>query len=166
MIYEDIFRELHHAKIQYLVVGGVAINLYGVLRSTADLDMMLQLADDDNVKRFIGILKSLNYRPRAPVSMDDFADPSKRASWIKEKGAVVFTFLRPDSYEQIDVFLSDPINFDEAYKSRKDMKVGDLTIAVPSVAHLKALKRIAHREKDLADIKQLEKLEKLDHEST
>lgn len=166
MFYEDVFRELQNAKVQYLVVGGIAVNLYGALRSTADLDMMLYLADDENVKNFIDVVKRLGYRPRAPVPMDDFADATKRASWIKDKGALVFTFLRPNSYEQIDIFLDDPIDFIEAYKSRKEFRVGDLVIAAPSIEHLKMMKRKAHRDKDLADLKQLEKLERLDHEST
>lgn len=35
MFYEAVFRELYKEKIEYLVVGGVAINLYGILRATA-----------------------------------------------------------------------------------------------------------------------------------
>jgi hypothetical protein len=100
------------------------------------------------------------------VSIDDFVDAEKRASWIKEKGALVFTFLRPDSYEQIDVFLTDPIDFNEAYRARKDFQVDDIVISVPSLAHLKAMKQKANRDKDLADVKQIEKLEKMDRESS
>ena len=46
MIYEDVFRKLQEKKVQYLVVGGIAINLYGILRATADLDIMLQLKNE------------------------------------------------------------------------------------------------------------------------
>ncbi len=165
MIYQDVFQELGKAKIKYLVVGGIAINLYGVLRATADLDMMIYLADNANVNKFVEVVKNLGYKPRAPVSIEDFGNPAKRKMWIKDKGALVFTFLRQNSYEQIDVFLEEPIDFMEAYKTRKDFRIGDVTISVPSLENLKFMKWKAHREKDLSDIKQLEKLEKMGHES-
>jgi hypothetical protein len=46
MIYEEIFREFEKAKVRYLFVGGVAINLYGYVRLTMDLDIMAVLSDD------------------------------------------------------------------------------------------------------------------------
>jgi hypothetical protein len=38
MLYEDIFRTLAEKKIDYVVVGGVALVLHGVVRLTGDLD--------------------------------------------------------------------------------------------------------------------------------
>ena len=78
----------------YLVVGGVAVNLYGVLRTTADLDLMVHLRDGDNAHGFVAAMKELNYKPRAPVNADDFADPLKRQEWIQDKRALVFTWAR------------------------------------------------------------------------
>ncbi len=40
MIYEDIFREFELKGVCYLVVGGVAVNFYGYVRITMDLDIM------------------------------------------------------------------------------------------------------------------------------
>src|SRR5690348_9531922 len=105
MIYEDVFRKPAEQSTRYLVVAGMAINFYGILRATADLDMMLQLEDGENVRRFVQAIKELGFRPRVPVSTEDFADPEKRRIWREEKGAEVMTFLRPNSFEQVDVFL-------------------------------------------------------------
>lgn len=161
MIYEDIFRNLKKQKVQYLVVGGVAINLYGILRATADLDLMIQLKDDQNVERFISVLKKSGFRPRVPVSLDDFTDPEKRESWKKDKGALVMTFVKPNSFEQIDVFLENPLNFDNSYKRRKVATIGSLKISVISLDDLKKLKTIAGREKDRSDLQQIEKVKRL-----
>jgi hypothetical protein len=162
MIYEAVLRELHKEKVQYMVVGGVAINLYGILRATADLDLFLWLGDKDNVTKFISIMKRLGYRPRVPVSAEDFGDPSKRQSWLKDKGALVFTFILPNSYEQVDVFLNEPVPFNDAFKRRRTMPVSDFEISVASMDDLKTMKQKAGREKDLSDVALLKKREELD----
>jgi predicted nucleotidyltransferase len=161
MFYEQVFRELQKHEVRYLVVGGVAVNLYGVLRTTADLDLIVHLADDENVRRFVAAMKELKYKPRVPVNSDDFADPQKRQEWMIEKGAVVFTWVAPQSYEQVDVFLHDPIVFEEAYRRRRVVSADDFEISVVSLKDLKKLKQAAGRAKDLSDLKQLSKVEQL-----
>jgi hypothetical protein len=41
MYYEDVFKKLDEKGIRYLVVGGVALVLHGVIRLTADLDLLV-----------------------------------------------------------------------------------------------------------------------------
>lgn len=129
---------------------------------TADLDLMVHLTEGGNVKRFVEAMKELGYKPRAPVKSEDFADAQKRQEWIKDKGALVFTWIAPKSYEQVDVFLHDTIPFDEAYQRRRVLSVSDFKISVISLEDLKKLKQDSGREKDFADLKQLSKVEKLD----
>jgi hypothetical protein len=166
MFYEAVFRALDKHQVQYLVVGGVAVNLYGVLRMTADLDLMVHLADGKNVRHFVSAMKELGYKPRAPVPADDFADAQKRQEWIKDKGALVFTWVAPQSYQQVDVFLHDPISFEKAYQRRRLVPAADFKISVVSLEDLKKLKEDAGRAKDLSDLNQLSKIEKLDEPSS
>ena len=161
MFYENVFRALYKHEVRYLVVGGVAVNLYGVLRMTADLDLIVHLTEGDNVKRFVAVMKELGYKPRAPVNADDFSDAQKRQEWIKDKGALVFTWVAPKSYEQVDVFLHDPIVFEEAYQRKRVVPVADFNITVVSLDDLKKLKRDSGRDKDISDLNQLSKVEKL-----
>jgi hypothetical protein len=49
---EGILDALNQARVRYLIVGGVADVLHGYLRTTADLDLIIQL-DRDNVLRAI-----------------------------------------------------------------------------------------------------------------
>lgn len=69
---EKLLRELHRAKIPYLVVGGMAVNLHGYDRSTGDLDIMVSLKTAD-VTRLVKVIKMIGFRPRLPVSLDDEA---------------------------------------------------------------------------------------------
>src|SRR5262245_15818038 len=87
---ERVLEALNAAGVRYLVVGGVAVVLHGHLRTTADLDLVVQL-DRDNVLRAMRALTDLGYRPRAPVSAETFADEEVRESWVRDKGLTVFS---------------------------------------------------------------------------
>jgi predicted nucleotidyltransferase len=41
-IYAEIFKAFNGAKIEYLIVGGVAVNLYGYNRFTGDIDILVE----------------------------------------------------------------------------------------------------------------------------
>jgi hypothetical protein len=60
MLYEQLFKSLHTHHIRYLIVGAVAVNLHGIPRMTADLDVMMDL-DEENVRRFIEMITGLGY---------------------------------------------------------------------------------------------------------
>ena len=48
--YKSIFKELNRLKINYLVVGGLAVNFHGVPRMTYDIDLMILLKSDNILK--------------------------------------------------------------------------------------------------------------------
>ena len=70
---ESVFEALNQACARYLVAGGVAVNLHGYQRMTADLDLVIKL-DDNNIKKTLTALKLLGYSPIIPVTANDFAD--------------------------------------------------------------------------------------------
>lgn len=156
--YEEVFKALQEKRVNYLVVGGIAVALHGVPRFTADADFVLELIPE-NINKFIVAMKELGYKPKAPVDPSDFADAGKRAEWIKEKGLTVFSFWKEDDpLKLIDVFVSNPIDF-KAMKREKLVKMAaGVEIPIPSVKHLIELKKIAGRPEDLRDIEFLEKL--------
>ncbi|MCD6254817.1 MAG: hypothetical protein J7J44_00915 [Deltaproteobacteria bacterium] len=67
MIYEEIFREFEQIGVRYLIVGGMAVNLYGYLRLTIDLDLMVDLSDE-NLSKIINVMERLGYIPKVPVN--------------------------------------------------------------------------------------------------
>jgi hypothetical protein len=166
MLYEELFRGLDAARIEYLVVGAVAINLHGIPRMMADLDLMVKLSEH-NLDAFVRAVTALGYRPRVPVAATDFLDPAKRREWQESKSMVMFTWIhsgRP--YEEIDVFLENPNDFQSAYSKRKSLPVEDFTIPVAGVADLIAMKQLSGREQDSADITALTRLLQLDEEGS
>ena len=83
-IFRNLFSSLNSDGVKYLVAGGIAVNLYGIERATADLDIVLKL-DRENIKRFIEVAKELGLKPKIPVKIDDFADSEKEIDGLKKK---------------------------------------------------------------------------------
>src|ERR1700693_4642863 len=111
MLYEELFAKLAEARIRYVVVGGVALVLHGVVRFTADLDLLVAL-EEENLRSFVAAMTALAYRPKLPVSVDDLLDPRIRARWKRERGMQVLSFYHPQRpLELVDVFIDEPINF-------------------------------------------------------
>jgi hypothetical protein len=111
--YKKIFKGLNRAGIDYLVVGGLAVNFHGIPRMTYDLDLML-LLESDNILKMVAKLTKWGYRPQAPVDPRDLADATRRESWIAEKGMKAFSFSSPTQpIGEIDLVVEAPISFDQ-----------------------------------------------------
>jgi hypothetical protein len=160
MYYENVFRALEKNKIRYAVAGGVALVLHGVVRFTADLDLIVDL-EPDNLKRFVQAMTELGYRPRNPVKAADILDPAIRNGWKREKNMEVFSFVDPaQQMTLIDVFIEEKIPFREVMQEIVQMTAKGITISVVSLRHLKRLKQAAGRPQDIADIAAIEALGK------
>lgn len=157
-----IFAALAQAGARYVVVGGVAVVLHGHPRFTADLDLVLSL-DPENVGRALEALRSLGYRPRAPVPAEQLADPAIRAAWIEEKGLTVFSFSSGTlPATEVDVFVEEPFPFEDAYRRGVRVDLGGAQVVIASIDDLIQLKRAANRPKDLEDIAALEAIARLE----
>jgi predicted nucleotidyltransferase len=157
LFYEDIFKALESNRVKYLVIGGVAVNLYGVQRATGDIDLMLAM-DKDNLLKFAAISKELGLAPKAPVKAEELADPAKLKAWRDEKNMRVFSFVHPDySYIMIDIMTDNYISFEEAYKKRNILPAWGIHVSCVSLDDLIKLKEISGREQDLSDIEALRK---------
>lgn len=106
--FEQIFAALRSAAVRYVVVGGVAVNLRGYQRFTKDLHLVVELIPD-NARRALEALQGLGYKPNIPVKAADFADPEIRASWIRDKGVMVFQMYSDRSRVTVDIFVEHPI---------------------------------------------------------
>ncbi len=161
MIYEEIFREFEQKDVRYLIVGGMAVNLYGYLRLTIDLDLMVDLSDE-NLSKIINVMERLGYIPKVPVNPHEFISKEKRDEWIRNKGAIVFTFIDPKApFKVIDIFLVNPIDFEEAYTNKKVMKIKGISINIASIDDLIKMKSACGRPRDIEDIDHLMRIKEL-----
>lgn len=160
MFYEEIFEKLNDSGIDYVVVGGVALVLHGVVRLTADLDIMVHL-EEGNLRKFVAVMNELGYRPKAPVKAEDFVSAKNRKRWIHEKNMKVFSFFHPKKpISLLDVFVEEPIEYKTIRSDAVQIMSGNVSIPVVSIKHLIKLKRISGRPQDIADIAALKEIEK------
>lgn len=156
--YQKILEELSKAQIKYLIVGGFAVNFHQVQRATVDLDLIIHL-EEANVLKFTSMMKNLGYIPKVPVMPEDFANPAIRKVWIEEKNMKVFSYTLPNNpFETIDVFVEEPMPFEEMWQRRFEVNAFNCTLFVVGLEDLITMKKAAGRDKDEFDIKQLEKL--------
>ena len=45
MEYLELFSKLEQFKVRYLICGGLAVNIYGIPRMTADIDLLLDFTE-------------------------------------------------------------------------------------------------------------------------
>ncbi|MBI5750196.1 MAG: hypothetical protein HZA00_13845 [Nitrospinae bacterium] len=158
--FKNLFSSLNKKKVRYLVAGGIAVNLYGIERATADIDLVVDL-EESNLTRFIKIVKELGFRPKIPVRFEDFIKKENREEWINQKRMKVFSIFDPkNSYFLLDIFVETPFDFNKVYKEREKMKFENIIISVVPMKELIKMKEKAGRPQDRADVFYLKKIMK------
>lgn len=161
MFYGDVFKALNKDRVRYVVAGGTAVVLHGYPRLTQDLDLVVHL-EAKNLNRFYEALVKIGYRPRVPVTRDQFIDGRQRKRWQKDKGMIVFSFVHKDPpFKVIDMFVEEPIRFDYIYKRKIMARAGNMLVPLMCIDHLKKLKQKAGRPQDLIDIVQLNAINRM-----
>ena len=152
MYYKDLLEAFEQEKIQYLLVGGVSVTLYGVPRMTQDIDFVISTTSE-NIEKVVNVLKKLDYIPRLPVDPMQLLDESMRRLWIEEKNLKAFSFYhKTHQYRVVDILLVHNLDFHESYENRNQISVWGMKINLVSVGDLIKMKEFSGREKDLSDV--------------
>ena len=139
------FREflacLNHANVEYLLVGGFAVNHYGYHRSTEDIDFWIAVSDE-NFERLLAAIRAF--------FGEDLAGLDKNFLMCNES----LYFGRVPN--KIEVFQNaSGIKFAEAYPRRVETTLEGLPVKMICLTDLKLNKRASGRHKDLADLDNL-----------
>ena len=157
----EILFALTDAKVEFVVGGDVAAVLHGVERVTMDIDLALDM-DPANVEKFLRVIHELGLQPRVPVSARDLMSREAVQRMVAEKGALVFSFVDFDRpLRHVDIFLQDNLSFEELSRDALKVVIENRAIKIMGISKLLETKRAITplRDKDLIDIKQLEKLQ-------
>jgi len=160
-LYKKIFKELEEAKINYLIVGGIAVNLYGYTRFTGDIDILLAL-NPANLAKMDKLMHKLNYIERIPVNIKDLGNKAKLNEFTKKKGLKAYTYISNSQPQlDIDIIVKESSHFKDYYKEKTIIQVWEMKLPVVSIDDLIKMKKSAKRDKDLLDLEALLKLKKL-----
>src|SRR5262245_55136988 len=163
----EILFALTDAQVEFVVGGGVAAVLHGVERVTLDIDLALDM-DPVNVEKFLQVMRNLGLQPRVPVPARDLMSREAVQRMVAEKGALVFSFVDFDRpLRHVDIFLQDNLSFEELSHGARKIVIEGRPIKIMGIGKLLETKRAITpmRDKDLIDIKQLEKLQNQSEES-
>jgi hypothetical protein len=136
---------LNKYLVNYLIIGGYAVNLYGYSRMTEDVDILFK-PDRRNGEKIIKALKEFG------------VDPDSIANHNFEES----THLRLGEYPNSIDLINDTVGLDlsTVFENCKIFKIGDIHAKVIDLDDLIANKLALNTYKDLADAEVLKKLKK------
>jgi predicted nucleotidyltransferase len=153
--FQTIFKELNGLGIDYLVIGGLAVNFHGVPRMTYDIDLMV-LLEQENILKLVTKLTQWGYKPKIPIDPRELADEMKRNSWIQDKGMKALNFYSETlPIAEIDIVIETPIPYEQLRSRAVRIELQDEKIPTVSIHDLIELKLRAGRKQDLADVEHL-----------
>lgn len=156
----ELLESLAEGQVDYVLVGGLAVQLYGYLRSTFDIDLVLAM-NDDNLSRFIEVAERFGLVPGIPVPLDSLRDAAQIERWHREQGMLAFSLREAGAGGLVvDVLVRPEIDFE---RLRGNAVIGELSgrrVPIAAIDDLLAMKRAANRGKDRLDIEALEKIKR------
>lgn len=150
--YKKVFLELQKSEVEYLVVGGVAVNLYGYSRFTGDIDILLTL-DSANLLKMEKVMKRLGYTERLPIQLHELKDKKNVKKWL-------FISAKKPQLD-IDILAGYSLNFKKFYAKKVVIEAWGIHLPVISLSDLMVMKKEAGRDKDLLDLQALLELKSL-----
>lgn len=139
--FKEFLELLEREAIDYLLIGGYAVGLYGYARATVDLDIWVR-RDEETAQRLFGLLSEFGF-PTDDLRPEEFNAPN-----------AVFQMGVPPCRLNLLTSISG-VEFDDAFKRRRRMKIDGIEINVISLADLRVNKQASGRLQDLNDIQKL-----------
>ena len=129
------------AKVEYAVVGGVAVNAHGYTRATNDLDIFIRPTEENARATFTALLE-LGV-PLEGLEPSDLRNDEENLRFGPEE-------------EHIDILASiGEMTFDQVWRNRIETEVEGISIPFISKPDLIENKRQVGRLRDLADAEEL-----------
>ncbi|MBL7921235.1 MAG: nucleotidyltransferase [Bacteroidia bacterium] len=139
--FKEFIGLLNKYNVEYLLVGGYAVAMYGYPRYTGDIDFWVK-PTKENAKKIINVLNDFGFEG-LDISENDFNEPDK----------VVQLGFPPN---RIDIITSvTGLNFDESFLDKKIIEISDVKTNFISLFHLRINKNATGRDKDRTDLNNL-----------
>lgn len=152
--FDELLRRLAAAEVQFVVVGGLAVNAWGVVRGTKDVDVVVA-SEPENLKRVAEVAVAAGGHVQQGEGM--LGSPFSIASALAggQQVAVQTDLGRLDVIQG----LAGVPSYEELRSRASEAEILGVSVAICSIGDLKAMKRAAGRTRDLADLEDLEAAE-------
>jgi hypothetical protein len=149
----ELFQALARHGVEYVTVGGVAIQAHGAQRFTRDLDVVIATSKD-NMDRLAAALSEVDARVLGPDGQRSRATPGAAMLASGDQWHLVTSFGRLD-------VLTLPVHlgsFADVRARAYDVPLGDVIVPIAHREDLLRMKRASGRPQDLEDVRLLESL--------
>lgn len=141
--FKEFLELLNSKKIEYLVIGGYAVALYGYPRATGDLDIWIAISEN-NARNVVNALKEFGFNV-----------PQLREELFLKKRKNIRMGNPP---LRIEILTSiDGVEFSECYKHKRSSRIDGVKVNFISLSDLKKNKKASGRHRDLDDLEHLKK---------
>ncbi len=146
----ELLVEFNRNNVEYLVVGGYAVNFHGYSRTTGDIDLWIGQDNEINKNKILQSLKVLH--------VDE--DTLTKLTELDFNKPVVFIDGKPPYKIDFMTYISG-VNFNEAFDQKSIAILDEIAIPFIHLDHLIISKINTGRPQDKIDIEELQKIQKL-----
>jgi len=148
--FDELLRRLAEAKAEFVVVGGLAVNAWGVVRGTKDVDVVVA-PDINNLKLIAEVAVEAGGRVQKGEALLGSAVSIASALASGEQVAIETDLGRLDVVQGLEGVPS----YADLRSRASEAEILGVAVAVCSIEDLKGMKRAAGRTRDLADLEDL-----------
>ncbi|MGA0333741.1 MAG: nucleotidyltransferase [Kiritimatiellia bacterium] len=138
----DFLKLLSQHQVEYLLIGGYAVAYHGYVRATGDMDIFIR-ATEKNGERLCAVFQEFGMG-------QDF-----NPKLFCKEGQILRLGVPPLRLEILNKISG--VSFEECVNDAETLKVDTLSIPVISLEFLLLNKKASGRDKDLIDVKRLER---------
>lgn len=139
--FKEFLKLLNENHVDYLLVGGYAVNIYGYSRTTGDMDIWIR-ASLANASRVVDVLRDFGFGQNLP-SLDS----------LLHEDTLIRMGIAP---VRLELFTSlSGLDFDSSFNNSSVHVLDGIEVRLISLEDLKVNKRASGRHKDLADLENL-----------
>jgi hypothetical protein len=144
--HKQMLRRLVEFNVDFMLIGGYAVNLHGYVRATGDMDIWLK-PSNENREKFLTLLKAEGFDDLSlsHISKTDFS-----------KHAAFHIGERPFQVEFLTIISG--VTFDEAIERKEHMPFENRLIPFLNMEHLILSKLTSGRPKDKLDVEELQRI--------
>ena len=145
----SLLEQLNKNKVEYLVVGGYAVNFHGYRRTTGDIDLWIKPDNELNKRKIILSLANLGVEDHKLEQLEElnFVEP--------------LVFIDGEEPFKIDFMTHiSGVVFDEAWQKKITTQIDGLEINFIHLDDLVISKMSTDRIKDKIDIEMLQKIDR------
>lgn len=150
MFLYDVVKAMKESKVPFVIVGGYALAIHGLVRATMDVDIVISLKEV-HLKEAEKAMTKLGLHSRIPVRAEDVF--RFRKEYIDNRNLIAWSFVdHANPTRQIDILIT------HAYEDLEITSVafGGHKIPVVSLRGLMDMKQKAGRPQDLIDVENIQ----------